>query len=132
MIDPVSALRDLPDLADCDDAELAELAAHSSPASVPAGWAFIVEGTPGDSCFIVLDGEVRVTRLGEEIGRVGPGGLVGELALIEDRPRMATCVAETPVQLLELGGSEFNGWLQRRPRIRDRLLATTAGRSVPR
>jgi CRP/FNR family transcriptional regulator, cyclic AMP receptor protein len=124
----VAALRALDDLADCDHDELAELAAHCTTVNVPPGWAFIVEGMPGDACFIVVGGEVRVTQLGEEIARVGAGELVGEIALLEERPRTATCVAETQVQLLELDGSEFNGWLQQRPHVRDRLVALARGR----
>jgi CRP-like cAMP-binding protein len=131
MSDPIAQLRTFPNLADCGDDELAELAEHCDPVTVPAGWAFIVEGMPGDSCFIVLDGEVRVTSMGAEIGRAGPGELVGEIALIEQRPRTATCTAQTAVHLLELDGSEFNGWLQQRPRIRDGLLSTVVERTRP-
>ena len=124
----VAKLRALDGLGACTDEQLAELAKHSEAISVPAGWAFILEGMPGDCCYVVLEGTVSVTRAGEEIRRVEAGALVGELALIDERPRSATCVAVTALELLQLDASEFNGWLQQRPEIRDRLLAA----AVPR
>ena len=121
-------LRAQEQLAGCADDELAELAEHSSEVNVPAGWAFILEGMPGDTCYLVLEGEVSVRRMGDELRRVGQGSLVGELAIVDDRPRSATCVALTPLRLLQIDAYEFNGWLQDRPQIRDGFLAA----AVPR
>lgn len=55
------------------------------------------EGDPGDTAFIVESGEIEIfrTEQGKEIrlGKVGPGALIGEMALIDDEPRMATARA---------------------------------------
>jgi CRP/FNR family transcriptional regulator, cyclic AMP receptor protein len=128
----LSRLREFEQLKGCTQQELEELAQHSSAIDVPAHWAFIIEGMPGDSCYVVLDGEVSVRQSGEEVAHLGSGSLVGEISLIEQRPRTATCVALTPLRLLEIEASEFNGWLLERPSLRDHLLAsTTAVRQTP-
>ncbi len=132
MSEVVAKLRALEALRTCTDEQLAELAKHSEAVNVPASWAFILEGMPGDCCYVVLEGTVSVTRAGEEIRRVEAGALVGELALIDERPRSATCVAVTACKLLQIDASEFNGWLQQRPEIRDRLLAVAVPRHALR
>lgn len=128
MSELVAQLRALESLAACNDDELGELAQHATAVNVPANWAFIIEGMPGDTCYLVLDGEVSVRRTGDEIRRVGPGVLVGELAIIDDKPRSASCVALTPLRLLQIDAYEFNGWLQQHREIRDGLLAA----AIPR
>jgi CRP/FNR family cyclic AMP-dependent transcriptional regulator len=124
----VTRLREFGQFADCSEHELEELAHHCEEVHVPEGWAFILEGTPGDTCYLVLAGTVRVSRDGFELATVGPGDLVGEIAIIEQRSRTATCSAVTPLDLLQMEAAEFNGWLQQRPKLRDRLLSRAAGR----
>lgn len=122
----VEALRGLPLFTDCLEDELAELAAHCAPADVSEGWAFIIEGMLGDTCYLILEGQVRVSREGQTLAHLGPGHLVGEVALLEQRSRTATVCAETPVRLLCMDAAEFNGWLNDRPELRRRFLASRA------
>jgi uncharacterized protein YhbP (UPF0306 family) len=67
------------------------------------------QGAPADKFFIVVDGEVEVTRGGEAQGttRHGPGELIGEVAILRDRPRAATITATQPTTLFALEHDTF-------------------------
>jgi CRP-like cAMP-binding protein len=69
------------------------------------------EGDMGDSLFMILSGEVEVSKLisGEtrQIGTLGPGEYFGEMALLGRRARSASTRAATPLDLLVLPGSDF-------------------------
>lgn len=66
---------------------------------VPAGTALVREGDPGDELYLVLDGLLNVESGGRTIAQVGPGAILGELALLEGGRRTATLVAQTPVRV---------------------------------
>ena len=38
------------------------------------------EGVPGHECFIIIEGQAKVERNGEQVATIGPGDVVGELA----------------------------------------------------
>ncbi len=67
----------------------------------------IVEGDRGDELFIVLDGQVRVSRGGATLTHLGPGEHVGEMALIRSVPRSATVTAEGPAELIAIRRADF-------------------------
>lgn len=68
--------------------------------TVPEHWALMVEQTPADKAYLILDGEVSVRQHGEEIARLGSGEVIGEMALVHHKLRSATVVAETPLEVL--------------------------------
>ena len=69
------------------------------------------QGGPADKFFVVVEGELEVTRGDEEAGidvqTVGPGELYGEIAILIDRPRSATVRATKPTTLLVVDGPTF-------------------------
>jgi len=71
------------------------------------------QGSPGNSVFLVLAGELELIRRSQNtvfsLGKVGPGQFVGEKALLGGAPfnRMASAVATSDLTALELGPSEF-------------------------
>jgi CRP-like cAMP-binding protein len=79
--------------------------------SVPAGSPIFAENMVGESLFIVKSGTVRLTRRDggteREIGTVGPGAHLGELALLARTVRLVSAVAATPCELVELGQRDF-------------------------
>jgi CRP/FNR family cyclic AMP-dependent transcriptional regulator len=63
----------------------------------PAGAKIFSEGQPGDRAFLVQSGAVEIFKEAHDgvelLGRIAPGGIFGEMALIDNRPRMATARA---------------------------------------
>ena len=65
------------------------------------------EGTPGDIMYVVLDGEVELRVRGEALEVAGPGDIVGEMALIDARPRSATARAISDCRLASVDERRF-------------------------
>ena len=92
----------------------------SAIASFAAGQTIFTEGDTGRDMFIVLAGGVRVLKCwGEntiEIGRIGVGGIFGELALVEDLTRSASIVAaEEGAQVLAVDQARFVHLISQQP-----------------
>ena len=66
--------------------------------SLDAGEALITQGEEGQDLFLLLDGVVDVEVDGEEVAELGPGTLIGEMALLEGGKRTASVYATTPVR----------------------------------
>jgi CRP-like cAMP-binding protein len=64
------------------------------------------EGEGGDH-FTAADPSSSRERDGREVGRIGPGDVVGEIALLYDSPRTATVRALTRTRMLGIGREEF-------------------------
>lgn len=75
--------------------------------SVYAGETIFKERDPGDSLFIICDGQVSIQRGNKEIATVGPGDCIGEMAVLDRLPRSATAIAMTDVKLLRISADDF-------------------------
>jgi len=86
---------------------------------LPAGEVLLREGEPGDAVFFVLEGRLRVfTGSGGatfDVGLVGPGESVGEMALLSGAPRLASVRALVDAQLLRLPRGAFDEVLAKSP-----------------
>ena len=60
------------------------------------GAVLVDQGRVGQECYVILEGEASVYVSGEHVATSGPGSMVGEMALVEHKPRNATVVADTP------------------------------------
>lgn len=96
--------------------------------NVPAGRVLCEEGTIGREFFLIVDGQAEVRRNGRKIATLGAGQYFGELALLDRRPRSATVIAATEMELLVLGQRQFNGILDTVPALSRKLLAAMATR----
>ena len=67
----------------------------------------IREGDPGDSLYLVAEGEFTVEKDGKELARLGRGDVFGEIALLYDVPRTATVCSVGFGRLYTLGATEF-------------------------
>ncbi len=81
---------------------LEQLAMRVRPLSVPAGTVVIREGEGGDVFYLIESGQVDVIRDGKLVATLGAGQYFGEIALLHDVPRTATCVARSDAELYEL------------------------------
>ena len=72
---------------------------------------------------MIESGQANVYFGGEHIATLGPGSMVGEMALLEHRPRIASVVAETPMQLLGLDTRSFRALLEEMPKASQRVMS---------
>jgi MFS family permease len=86
---------------------LERIAATLDPLELDEGSVLMHEGAGGDRAYLVADGELVAERDGREVGRIGPGDVVGEIALLYDSPRTATVRALTRTRMLGIGREEF-------------------------
>lgn len=100
--------------------------------SLEAGEAIFAEGDHAVSLFQVEKGAVEVWRDAPEgrrpIGRIGAGELVGEMALFDNRPRMATATALEPTVVLEIPASVLREAINRADPMIVTLVRTLAAR----
>lgn len=108
--------------------------------SFRAGATIIKKGERGDVMYIVKEGTVEVRNGRLILDTVGPGGVVGEVALIDSGERTASVVAKTDCRLLPINEEQFVLLVERMPYfalqvmkvLADRLRRMTAGsRSTP-
>jgi CRP-like cAMP-binding protein len=91
-----------------------------------AGATVIERGTVEDWLFVVAEGRVRV-HLGERtLLETGPGGVVGEFAVLSPGPRSASATAVEPSLLLRLRRGPFEELLDDRPEIARAVISTLA------
>jgi CRP/FNR family cyclic AMP-dependent transcriptional regulator len=81
------------------------------------------QGRPGLECYVILDGRASVLFAGEHVATLEKGSMVGEMALIDHRPRSATVVAETPMTLLAFDTNAFSKMLDEMPAARQKVMA---------
>jgi CRP/FNR family transcriptional regulator, cyclic AMP receptor protein len=94
-------LQQLPLFASCDERELSEIAKLVDETSVPEGRVLIAEdSTNCREAFIILEGQASVSVRGVQVAVVGPGGCLGEMAVIDHERRSATVTALTDLTLL--------------------------------
>jgi signal transduction histidine kinase len=125
-------VRQVPLFADLTAEEIAELVRSSRLIFATAGERLIEEGTPGDSMFIVLEGELEVTKRDGTrevlLATRRPGEFLGEMSLLEQAPRSASVRAVKQSTLLAIGPEAFSGLLRHRPAAATTVLRTVAGR----
>ncbi|MDT9593218.1 cyclic nucleotide-binding domain-containing protein [Nocardioides zeae] len=83
-------------------AEIATVKAAGTLLPLPAGWSPINERTGADKAYVILEGEVSVRRDGREIATLGPGDIMGEMAIVNHTLRTATIVALTRLKVVHL------------------------------
>ena len=114
-----------------------EVARHMTIRTCEPGELLCREGDPGDELYVIVSGRVAVTitpKGASEIvlNHVGAGAFFGEMSILEQAPRSATCRAEERSQVLALGAEGFHALIRSRPRaavtLLRRMAAITASR----
>ncbi|HSK53179.1 MAG TPA: HEAT repeat domain-containing protein [Clostridia bacterium] len=131
-LDRMLVLRTVPLFGDLDPEDLQRIAASALERRYLAGEELVREGELGDELIVIVEGHVRVVRVedgGERLLRTyGPGNHIGELAVLRDRPRAATVIANDEVLGLVIGGEALRAILHERPEVAMAMLATLAER----
>jgi CRP-like cAMP-binding protein len=92
------------------------------------GKIIMVAGQAGALMYVVAEGRVAISIRGAIVERVGPGGIFGEMALVDQSPRAANAVAETEVSLLGINRNVFLNLVKSTPTFGIALLSATAER----
>lgn len=123
----------VPLLADLEAGELERIAQVAIPRSFPKGARVFHEGDRSDACYVIRDGEVRVTREHSDgraiaLATLGPGELVGELAMLDGCVRSASVEALTDIELLAVSAADMRGLMERNAEITTKLVIALAQR----
>ena len=125
-------LRKIPLLADLSEEDLEQLYKMAETVSVPAGQFVLREGDAGDSLYVVLDGELEVTKRqgGQEVllSSYKPGQFFGEMALLEQAPRSASVRTLRESHLLVIDRAAFQTLLSCSPSAPFKILRTVTSR----
>lgn len=120
-VDWASALGRSEVFAHLDGPELRRLAPYLREIQVPAHQAIVSEGTPGDELYLILEGEVAVSRRGVHLIDLGPSNHFGEIALAGFTNRTASVHSLTDTRLLVLDRGQIKELVERRPELGARL-----------
>jgi CRP-like cAMP-binding protein len=101
-------LASFPLLSGLSKQQINKVASAGQVVNLPANWTFISQGTPGDTCYIVLEGTVRVTAHGEHLADLGAGEVIGETGLLQHKLRNANVSTVTPAVLLHIDQADFD------------------------
>lgn len=94
-----------------------------------AGHVIVREGQAGALMYVVLQGRVAIQVGGSLVENVGPGGVFGEMALVDRTPRLASGIAETECKLLAIDRSAFLYLVKNSRRFAASLLAAVSERA---
>ncbi len=102
--------------------ELDRVAALAEEVDADEGAELMEQGRPGQEAFVILEGRAGVYVGGQQRAEVGPGEIVGEMALIDHRPRIAAVRALTPMTLLAFDAERFRRLLDEMPKAQVRVM----------
>lgn len=106
---------------DFDEDTVEKLAGVGRPVNIPERWAVMIENTPADKAYIILEGTVEIRRNNEAIAELTEGDVIGEMAIVNGKLRNATVVAKTPVKALHLTDSDVSELLDHDPDFASKL-----------
>lgn len=121
-------LKSVPLFAGCTKKQLQHVAAITTELQIPSGTTLMTEGTTAHEFIVIVSGTAVVRRNGRKVAELGPGDVIGELALIMHRPRTATVVASSDMDVLVVDGRSFDPLLDEVPGLARQLLKTVAER----
>jgi len=106
--------------------ELRSELSRQEPTAFQAGKVILSTGAVGAFMYVVLQGRVAISVGDSMVERVGPGGMFGELALIDRSARAATAIADTDCTLLAINRNEFLNLVRTKPVFGASLLKSIA------
>jgi len=118
----VEVLSKVPFFACFERDDLRRVVDMSDEVQLPAGSVVVDQGDPGTDCYAIVDGTASVYVRGEYVASSGPGSMVGEMALVDHRPRTATVVADTPLDLMRFDSRSFRTLIDELPKASEHIL----------
>lgn len=93
-----------------------------------AGHSVFREGDTGEHMFVVINGAVDIVIHGKTVESVEAGGVFGEMALVEDHPRVAAAIVKSDADLVRIDRKRFLFLVQQTPFFSLQLMAIMAER----
>ena len=86
-----------------------------TPQTYEPGEKVFIEGSPGTTMYVVLDGNIEINVGGKSMEVAGRGAIIGEMSLIDSSTRSATVVAKDYCVLAQVNRSQFLSLMQKTP-----------------
>jgi len=116
----------------CSKKELGQIALIADELDFPPGKTLITQGDPGRQFFVVITGEIKVTKNGKKLPAARGGSeFYGEISLVSGSPATATVTTVTPTRALVIAPPQFRALLDRSPAIQRRVLHSFSERLAP-
>jgi CRP-like cAMP-binding protein len=113
---------------ECSKKELGQIASMSDERRVESGSLLTKEGEVGDEFFVVAEGLAEALIKGKKVGSIRPGSFFGEMALLDQGPRVATVQAKLPTRVLVLDSKGFARVVHDSPSVALKVMRTLAER----
>ncbi len=125
-------LKKVPLFADLPESDLARLCEMVDEMRIPAGQELFAEGSPGDRAYVIKSGALEIIKnsSGREVLLAvrHSGDVIGEMALLEDNPRMASVRARDDTELIVIHQDQFDALLDSSPSAAKALLHSILAR----
>ena len=126
----VELIKKVPLFSRCSKDSLEEISSIADEIDLPDGRELTREGERGREFFVLVDGEVDVTKQGDHVRTLSTGDFFGEIALISDEPRTATVTAKGPIRVLVITDRAFKALVERSPGIEAEVQEAAAERTA--
>jgi CRP-like cAMP-binding protein len=128
----IELLRHVTLFSGCSKRELGQIALIADEIDFPAGKTLIKQGETGRQFFVLIEGEVDVTKDGQKLPPSRGGSeFYGEISLVSGAPTTATVTTVTPTRALVIAPRHFRDLLARSPSIQRRVLLSFSERLAP-
>ena len=132
-MDEKELLRTVPIFSELTDEDIVSLARVAIRKHYAKDAVIFFENEEGDFFFMILDGRIKVTILGDDgreviLSLLGAGDFFGEMALLDNEPRSATAIAVEDSELLSLHRTDFQSVLSDKTSIASSLMRILSGR----
>ena len=132
-MDEHELLRSVPIFSELTEADFSSLAKVANRRRYPKDSVVFFENEQGDFFFMILEGRIKVTILGDDgreviLSLLGSGDFFGEMALLDNEPRSATAIAVEDTELLSLHRNDFQAVLSDNRSITVGLIKVLTGR----
>jgi CRP-like cAMP-binding protein len=119
----VEQLMGYPTFKGCSESDVKALVDAGGPFTLPAGWPMVEQGIPADAIYVLTNGEARVFYVREQVATLGPGDIVGEMALLGGGQRRATVTTAERTSGLRVENSAMLDIFSKHPAIREAFKA---------
>jgi CRP-like cAMP-binding protein len=124
----IDALSRVPLFAGCTRKELEFLVTRTDEVDVKAGETLIRQGKPGDTFYVLLEGEADVEVDGRARPPLRAGSFFGEISMMDRGPATATVVTKTAAKLMVMSHAQFRDAIRANDQLLSHVMRAAADR----